>query len=273
MKKGGILILLIVLFSVISCGNTDKEQKGDVVVTTRYGDIRIRLYENTPEHKANFEKLIEEGFYKDLLFHRVIPDFMIQGGDPGSRNAEPGSRLGSGSPEYTLPAEIIPEYYHKRGAVAAARRGGPSNPEKRSSSSQFYIVEGRVFSEGAIDTLEMAKNQAIRSETITRLMQESEKEIARLQSAYDYEGYASLVAAIEERADSLITSDNLGFSYTPEQRKVYTTVGGYPSLDGAYTVFGEVIEGMEAVEKISRVETDNYDRPLQDVKMNIEKIK
>ena len=104
-------------------------------------------------------------------------------------------------------------------------------------------------------------------------MQESEKEIARLQSAYDYEGYASLVAAIEERADSLITSDNLGFSYTPEQRKVYTTVGGYPSLDGAYTVFGEVIEGMEAVEKISRVETDNYDRPLQDVKMNIEKIK
>src|SRR5690554_1038423 len=189
MKKGGILILLIVLFSVISCGNTDKEQKGDVVVTTRYGDIRIRLYENTPEHKANFEKLIEEGFYKDLLFHRVIPEFMIQGGDPGSRNAEPGSRLGSGSPEYTLPAEIIPEYYHKLGAVAAARRGGPSNPEKRSSSSQFYIVQGRTFSEGALDTIEMAKNQQLINEMMREQLTAVQAEIEQFRANNDREGF------------------------------------------------------------------------------------
>lgn len=273
MKQWGFLSMFILLLAGISCGNTEQQETGDVVVKTTHGDIRIKLYDKTTEHKKNFEKLVAEGFFEDLLFHRVIPDFMIQGGDPGSRDAQPGVRLGGGSPDYTLPAEFIPEYFHKRGAVAAARRGGPSNPEKRSSSSQFYIVEGQIFTEGALDTLEIKKNQTIKNELIQRFMMEADKEIQQLQANNNREGFISLATEISDRVDSLVAAKNLTFRFSAEQRKIYTTIGGYPSLDGDYTVFGEVIEGMDVVEKISSKETDDFDRPLEDIKMSVELIK
>lgn len=274
MKNLGVIVFVVLLAAIFSCGNT-KPQNDDaqILIKTEFGDIKIKLYDKTTEHKENFEKLVNEGFYNDLLFHRVIQNFMIQGGDPESKNAAPGKMLGGGSLDYTLPAEILPEYYHKRGAVAAARRGGPSNPEKRSSASQFYIVQGRTFSGGALDTLEMAKNQQLIKEMMREQLTAVQSEIEQFRANNDREGFNQKVAEIREQVDSLIEARGVGFKFTAEQREIYGTIGGYPSLDGDYTVFGEVVEGMDVVDKIALLETDENDRPLQDVKMEIERIK
>ena len=271
MKKWGIFAIMIVLWTGISCGNNKGQKEKDLIlIKTPHGNIKIRLYEETTGHKENFEKLVSQGFFDGLLFHRVIPGFMIQGGDPESRGAKPGARLGSGSLDYTLPAEIIPGYFHKRGAVAAARRGGPSNPEKRSSASQFYIVQGRVFSEGALDTMELVKNQQIRNELAGQYLAAAENELQGYRNNNDSQGFSLKVAEIRDRVDSLIVARNLAFGFTDGQRKAYTSVGGYPSLDGEYSVFGEVVEGMEVVEKIMSEQTDNNDRPLKDIDMWVE---
>jgi cyclophilin family peptidyl-prolyl cis-trans isomerase len=274
MKNRRLAVFSFLLMIVFSCGNTKSQNdEAQILIKTEYGNIKIKLYDKTLEHKKNFEKLVSEGFYDELLFHRVIQNFMIQGGDPESKNAEPGKLLGGGSPDYTLPAEILPQYFHKRGAVAAARRGGPSNPEKRSSASQFYIVQGRTFSEGTLDTLEMAKNQQLINEMMREQLTAVQAEIEQFRANNDREGFNQKVAEIRMQVDSLIDAQGLGFNFTDEQREIYTTVGGYPSLDGDYTVFGEVVEGMEVVDQIAAVETDENDRPLQNVKMEIEPIK
>jgi cyclophilin family peptidyl-prolyl cis-trans isomerase len=274
MKNRRLAVFSFLLMIAFSCGNTKSQNdEAQILIKTEYGNIKIKLYDKTLEHKKNFEKLVSEGFYDELLFHRVIQNFMIQGGDPESKNAEPGKLLGGGSPDYTLPAEILPQYFHKRGAVAAARRGGPSNPEKRSSASQFYIVQGRTFSEGTLDTLEMAKNQQLINEMMREQLTAVQAEIEQFRANNDREGFNQKVAEIRMQVDSLIDAQGLGFNFTDEQREIYTTVGGYPSLDGDYTVFGEVVEGMEVVDQIAAVETDENDRPLQNVKMEIEPIK
>lgn len=270
MKNWGYMLVLFLLVAGFSCGNTKQsEGEADALIKTPYGEIKIKLYEKTEEHRKNFEKLIKENFYHDLLFHRVIQNFMIQGGDPESKNAEPGKMLGGGSLDYTLPAEIFPEFYHKRGTVAAARRGGPSNPEKRSSASQFYIVQGRIFSPGALDTLEMAKNQQLINDLMREQMMAAQAEMEQYRQNNDRDGFNRRVAEIRALVDSLVDARGMGFRFTPEQREIYSTVGGYPSLDGEYTVFGEVVEGMEVVDKIAALETDANDRPVQDVKMEI----
>ncbi|SHF44452.1 peptidyl-prolyl cis-trans isomerase B (cyclophilin B) [Mariniphaga anaerophila] len=274
MSKLGIFVFAFFLMGTLSCGNAKPQnEEAQILIKTEYGDMKIKLYDETKEHKKNIEKLVEEDFYNGLLFHRVIQNFMIQGGDPESKNAEPGKQLGGGSLDYTLPAEILPGYYHKRGAVAAARRGGPSNPEKRSSSSQFYIVQGKVFSEGALDTLEIMKNQQLAQEMMREKLTAAQEEIEQYRTNNDRDGFNSRVAEIRVEVDSLIEARGLGFKFTEEQRKIYSTVGGYPSLDGDYTVFGEVVEGMDVVDKIAAVKTDKNNRPLQDVKMKIETIK
>lgn len=186
-----------------------------VLIKTSEGDITIALYDNTPKHKENFIKLVNDGFYNGVLFHRIIQGFMIQTGDPESKGAPAGKMLGNGGPGYTIPAEFKPENYHKRGAVAAARQGDQVNPTKASSGSQFYIVDGKPFN--------------------SNLM---------AQISYQY-----------------------GKSFTEEQRKVYETIGGAPFLDGDYTVFGEVVEGMDVVDKIAAKPKDRYDRPTTDVKI------
>ncbi|MFW5756551.1 MAG: peptidylprolyl isomerase [Tangfeifania sp.] len=271
MKQIVIVVLLVCTATMASCSNTEKSTSGnEVMIKTEFGDIKVKLYEKTPGHRENFIKLIRDDFYNGLLFHRVIQNFMIQGGDPDSKNAEPGKRLGGGSLDYTLPAEFVPEYYHKRGALAAARRGGPSNPEKRSSASQFYIVQGKVFTHGQLDTLEMAKNSRLQQEKSARLFEENREELEQFRTNNDREGFNLRVAEIKEEADSLMKANGIKFKFTDEQREIYTTTGGYPSLDGDYTVFGEVIDGMEVVDKIAVLETDESDRPLEDVKMKIE---
>lgn len=271
MKQIVVFVLLVCTATLASCSNAEKSTSGnEVMIKTEFGDIKVRLYDKTPEHRENFIELIQDDFYSGLLFHRVIQNFMIQGGDPDSKNAEPGKRLGGGSLDYTLPAEFVPEYYHKRGALAAARRGGPSNPEKRSSASQFYIVQGKVFTPGQLDTLEMAKNSRLQQEMSARLFEENREELERFRANNDREGFTLRVAEIKEEADSLMKANGTKFEFTDEQREIYTTIGGYPSLDGDYTVFGEVVEGIEVVDKIAALETDESDRPLEDVKMEIE---
>jgi peptidyl-prolyl cis-trans isomerase B (cyclophilin B) len=274
MKRMIFFVLSVLAATVASCSTAEKSTDQPVVlIKTEYGDIKVKLYEKTPEHRKNFVELTEEDFYDGLLFHRVIENFMIQGGDPDSKDAEPGNRLGGGSLDYTLPAEFVPGYYHKRGALAAARKGGPSNLEKRSSASQFYIVQGKVFTPGQLDTLEMAKNARYRKEIVAQQIEAHRAELEAFRENNDREGFNIRLAEIREEADSLMEANGTKFEFTDEQREIYTTVGGYPSLDGDYTVFGEVVEGMDVVDKIAAVKTDEHDRPVEDIKMEVELVK
>lgn len=198
--------------------NDTEEKQYKVKISTSYGDMVVLLYNETPKHRDNFIKLVKEGYYNDLLFHRVMKDFMIQGGDPESKNAKPGDLLGKGGPGYTVPAEFRTNLIHKKGALAAARQGDNVNPTKASSGSQFYIVQGKKYSAA---------------------------ELAQLEQSY-------------------------GTLFTAEQKKVYTEIGGTPFLDYNYTVFGEVISGMDVIDKIAAVQTNQQtNRPLQDVKMKV----
>lgn len=193
----------------------DMESLTKVLFKTTEGDITIALYDNTPKHKENFIKLVNDDFYKDILFHRIIKGFMIQTGDPDSKNAPAGKMLGSGGPDYKIPAEIVPGNYHKRGAVAAARQADQVNPKKESSGSQFYIVDGKVS---------------------------PRNELTQIEQYY-------------------------GKTFTEEQIQTYTTIGGAPFLDGDYTVFGEVVSGMDVVDKIASAQKNQYDRPTKDIKI------
>lgn len=231
---------------------------------TTMGDIIVKLYNDTPLHRDNFIKLVKDGYYEGLLFHRVINNFMIQTGDPDSRDAQPGKMLGAGSPDYTIAAEIdYPKHYNKYGALAAARTGDQVNPERRSSGSQFYIVTGNKLTEQQFDGMAMRMHQQQLESTFRSLVNENRDTIQALQA----EGNE---AKLEELRQQLIkeTEEKVGNQVIPENiKKDYTTIGGAPHLDGAYTVFGEVVKGMEVVEQIQKVETDSHDRPLEDVKI------
>lgn len=274
-KRMKLIVLILIAFvgAGISCSNAKQHSEQDlVVISTEFGEIKLKLYDDTPEHKKNFLKLIDEGYYEGLLFHRVMPNFMIQGGDPDSKDAAPGERLGSGNPGYTIPAEILPQHFHKKGALAAARRGGPSNPEKRSSGSQFYIVHGEVFTPGKLDTMEMMMNSRAKNEFLQGKFAEAKPKLDEYRKNNDQDGFNIFVSELRATADSAWAGQPK-FSFTNDQREAYTTIGGYPSLDGEYTVFGEVVEGLDVLDKIAAVETDQYDRPKADIKMEIKRAK
>lgn len=264
------LLILVAFFFQISCVNSqeNRPKKNLVKIETSYGDIVLSLYDQTPAHRDNFIKLANEGFYDGLLFHRVINNFMIQGGDPDSKTAQPGQRLGGGDPGYTLPAEIDSSFFHKKGVLAAARRGGPSNPDKRSSGSQFYIVQGTVFSHGALDTIEMKMNMQRQNGVIQRHFAAAQDELNQLRQSGNQDQFNIRVAEIREEANAEVARLPR-LIIAPERREAYTTIGGYPSLDQEYTIFGEVIEGLEVLDKIAAVETDPADRPLTDIKMKV----
>lgn len=241
MKIQGLFPLLF-LFAACSSNketavttNTENEQKAEIVTTqneqqemenqpeqmvkisTPYGDMLVKLYNETPLHRDNFIKLVKEGYYNDLLFHRVISDFMIQGGDPNSRNAQAGAPLGTGGPGYTIPAEFRKGLIHKKGALSAARQADQVNPQRASSGSQFYIVQG----------------------------------------------------AQQTDSDLNMMGQRMGITYTDAEREIYKTIGGTPFLDQQYTVFGEVIDGLDVIDKIAAVKKDSRDRPLEDIKMTM----
>lgn len=244
-----------------------------VEIKTSEGDITVRLFGDTPKHRDNFLKLVKEGYYDNVLFHRVINEFMVQTGDPESKNAAPGKMLGSGDPGYTLEAEFVyPKHFHKRGALAAARTGDEANPERRSSGSQFYIVTGKAYNEAQLDQMEKQMQMMRQQEIFNKLASERRDTIMALRRNRDQAGLQKLqeeLIAITETK----SAENPA-KLTPEQRQAYSTVGGTPHLDGAYTVFGEVLEGMDVVDKIQKVQTGAADRPVEDVKivkMSIEK--
>ncbi|MFV0589910.1 MAG: peptidylprolyl isomerase [Draconibacterium sp.] len=273
MKKFAILVFTMLAVFGISCSNASKKSNDTLVlIQTDFGNIKLKLYDETPEHKNNFLKLINEGYYNGLLFHRVMQNFMIQGGDPNSKNAAPGTRLGAGNPGYTIPAEINPKYFHKKGSLAAARLGGPANPEKRSSGSQFYLVHGEIFTPGKLDTMEMVMNQRAKSQFSREQLQASGERLNEFRKNNDEAGFNVCVAEIRAEADTLWATHKK-ITFSPEQREAYTTIGGYPSLDGEYTVFGEVVEGLDVLDKIAAVETDQNNRPTTDIKMEIEVLK
>ncbi len=273
MKKIAFFIVVALFTLGISCGGSIKKSDETIVsIKTDFGEIKVKLYDDTPKHKANFVKLVNEGFYNDLLFHRVMNKFMIQGGDPKSKNADPSAQLGAGGPGYTIPAEINPKYFHKKGALAAARIGGPRNPEKNSSGSQFYIVQGDVYRPGQLDTMVMMINKQKKEVMFREHLGTENSKLEALKAKNDRAGYDVLLAEIREKVDSIYNAGQ-PFSMSEEQRRTYTTVGGYPSLDGEYTIFGEVIEGVEVIDKIATVKTNRANRPLEDIKMKVELVK
>ena len=244
---------------------TDKE----VEIKTTMGDITVKLYGDTPQHQANFLKLVKDGTYNGTLFHRVIDQFMVQAGDPDSKTAKPGQQLGSGDMGYTIPAEIVyPKHYHKRGALAAARTGDNVNPERRSSGSQFYIVTGKKATEQEVRQMaaQSGQNMQAMQAEFNKLVQQHMAEIQQMQANNDRAGLQKLqeqlVAQVEAKFGDAKAPE------IPEQLiKDYTTVGGTPFLDQQYTVFGEVVKGMGVVEKIEKAQTDSNDRPTQDIKI------
>lgn len=239
------------------------------IITTQ-GTITVRLYDETPLHRDNFIKLVKEGTLNGTLFHRVIKDFMIQGGDPDSIGAPAGKMLGTGGPGYTLPAEIkFPELFHKRGALSAARLGDDMNPKRESSGSQFYIVWGKVYKEQELKQLEKQMAMQQQQAVFNAITAEHRDAIMTLRRNRDRDGLLALqeelIALSKQRCKEVGEP-----KFTPQQCEAYTTLGGTPFLDGQYTVFGEVVEGLDVVERIQACETLRGDRPKQDVSMTFE---
>ena len=236
-----------------------------VKIQTMLGDIVVRLYDETPIHRDNFVKLVRDGYYDGTLFHRVIKDFMIQGGDPDSKGAPADKILGVGGPDYTLEAEIKDGLFHKRGALAAARQGDEVNPEHRSSGSQFYIVWGQIYNEGQLRQLsKQLKMQKVQT-VFNQLAAQHRDEIMQMRRERNHAGLQELQDKLVVEAEAQVTTEGL----KNEQLKIYTTIGGSPHLDGQYTVFGEVEEGLDVVEMIQNSATGRGDRPIDNIEMRI----
>ena len=264
-------ILVIASLLLVSCSlksnKNDMDTQQKVKVETTLGDVVIKLYNETPNHRDNFLKLVKDGTYDETEFLRVIKDFMIQAGDPDSKGAPAGKSLGSGDLGYTIPAEIVyPELFHKKGALSAARQGDQVNPEKASSGCQFYIVTGNVYTEESIIGLENQMNESKVHEIFEELARKHMKDIYKLRKEQNEEALLNLQEELIEKAEAEAALQPQ-FTFTPEQIQAYTTVGGTPHLDQEYTVFGEVVEGLEIVDLIQEVETDRNDRPSADVKI------
>jgi len=260
----------IILFAgAYSCKTAVKLGKKDriVQIATEYGDVKIRLYDETPGHRDNFIKLAHDGFFDGTLFHRVIDGFMIQGGDPDSKGAKPDVMLGEGGPGYDIPAEFHPNLFHKKGVIAAAREGDQVNPKKESSGSQFYIAQGKVYEPEALEELVISINKKRQNAIFENLRNKNKEALIELQQAGEFDKFNDLMDAMKMQIDSISESQKLVL--TDAMKQAYTTVGGIPHLDQNYTVFGEVIEGLDIIDQIATEKTDGTDRPLKDMKMTI----
>ena len=234
-------------------------------IKTTEGDIIIRLYDETPKHRDNFLKLAKEDYFNGTLFHRVIKDFMIQGGDPDSKNAPKGKMLGMGGPAYTIPAEFsYPQYFHKRGALSAARTGDEVNPNKESSGSQFYIVWGKTYKPAELKQMEHQMAMQQEQQVFNQLTKENHEEIMNLRRNRDRVGLQTLQEKLIEQTKTICKEQGKP-TFTEEQIEAYTNIGGTPFLDNQYTVFGEVEKGLEIVERIQNCDTDRNDRPTEDI--------
>lgn len=240
-----------------------------VHIHTSLGDIVVRLYDETPKHRDNFVKLASEGYFDGTLFHRVIKDFMIQGGDPDSKGAPAGKNLGTGGPDYTIPAEFVyPQLFHKRGALSAARTSDEVNPNRESSGSQFYIVWGKQYKPGELKQMERQLAMQQEQGVFNRLVAENRPKIMDLRRKRDQAALQELQGDLIAQTHAICAEQGT-MKFTDEQVQVYTTLGGTPFLDNQYTVFGEVEEGLDIVEQIQNVATGRNDRPVEDVSMQV----
>ena len=237
-----------------------------VLMHTSMGDIQLKLYNETPKHRDNFIQLVQDGTYNGLLFHRVIKDFMIQGGDVTSKDAPMNKSLGAGDLGYTVPAEFnYPKYFHKKGALCAARTGDEVNPERASSASQFYIVTGKKYSEAELNQMEKQLENRLKQSIFARLQAENKPKIMEYYRSGNKEELAilrdTLIGKTELEAEKRKDETKL----PKELREIYKTEGGVPFLDNQYTVYGEVVKGIEVVEAIQNVKTNKQDRPTENV--------
>jgi peptidylprolyl isomerase len=267
-----VIISGIVLISLTSSKSLEPGQSETKIrIHTTKGDMVVKLYNETPLTRDNFIKLVKNKFYDSTLFHRVIQGFMIQGGDPQSKHAAPGAMLGNGDPGYTVPAEFRPDLFHKKGALACARMGDDVDPTKASSGCQFYIAQGKVYTNAELDQMEMQMNNSQKQQIFSGIINKPEhaalkQKFIQFQNQSNIDSLRALAATIEPQIDSIYATQP-HFTYTPAQRQAYTTIGGVPHLDGNYTVFGEVVEGLNIVDSIAAVKTGAADRPVQDVRV------
>jgi len=270
MLKGYFLIV----FFLISTGMNVFSQSREVLVSTTLGDMKFRLFDDTPKHRDAFIELANEGYYNGTLFYRVIQDFLIQGGSKSSKNAPPGKRIGYGDPDKTVDDEILKKYFHKKGALCAPRQPDEINPFKQSDISQFYIIKGKVFTEGELDTLEMAVNRPIRNKIVnTYMTPEIREQLKLLKEEKKVAEFREIAEKIKEQIEFEYKLNPGVLKFSDEQRQAYTTVGGYPDLDGKYTIFGECISGFGVIDKIAALKTDENHRPFTNVVISVKVVK
>lgn len=262
-------ILTLVFVGAVMLTSCKSEKDFLVTIKTPYGEMKAILYDETPKHKENFIKLAKDGFYDSLLFHRVMKDFMIQGGDPNSKGAASGAPLGSGGPGYQVPAEFVKSLFHEKGALSAARTPDSQNPEKKSSGSQFYIVQGKV-----IDEVELTIDMNILGRACQQMLQQPKYDSLRQMfiGIYQNEGPDAYGKKLVEMKDFIadVMKVKVDKDVAPDRVGKYTTIGGAPFLDDEYTVFGKVIQGLEVIDKIADQSVDRRNRPSKDIIMEVE---
>lgn len=257
--------ILLILLS-ISLFASAQTKYPNVIISTNYGDMTLMLYDETPRHAEYFLDLVKKGYFDGTLFQRVIKDFMIQGGAQDTRNAAPGAKVGSGNTAMEILPEFNEKYFHKKGTLSAPRRGDNENPQKKSDMSQIFIVQGKKMSEGRLDSLEMAVNVPIRNAATRKYYIPYKEELAELKANDPY-AFNDRLDEIMHQIDSAFNASPNKFFFTPQQKEAYSKLGGARHLDMEYTAFGEVIEGLEVIDKIAALETDGNDRPKQDAKI------
>tara|TARA_B110000211_G_C14081733_1_gene554873 strand:+ start:930 stop:1778 length:849 start_codon:yes stop_codon:yes gene_type:complete len=272
--------LIFFCFILLGCSTSKPKTNADVnkntyVIETEFGDMTIKLFDATPKHRDNFKKLVADTFYNGTLFHRIIPGFMIQGGDPTSKNATAGQQLGSGNISYTIEAEFVDSLIHKKGALAAARQGDNVNPKKNSSGSQFYIVQGAAVQKSSLTRVEQNINAGRKRALASVVFEDSLNSglkanflRARTNNQKDSASYYGNL--LEEKLSAAMVGKE--FKYSEKQIALYDSLGGTPHLDGGYTVFGEVVSGMNIIDSIANAKKDGGNRPLEDIKMIIKKL-
>jgi cyclophilin family peptidyl-prolyl cis-trans isomerase len=241
-----------------------------IEISTNLGAMKFKLYDDTPKHKNAFIELANEGYYDGTLFYRVIQNFLIQGGSKSSKDAPPGKRIGYGDPDKTVDDEILKKYFHKKGSLCAPRQPDDINPFKQSDISQFFIVKGSIHTSGSLDTMEMAINRPIRKKIIEKYMTPDVRaELKQLKEEKKVEEFRAIADEVKSKIETEYSLEPGTLEFSEAQRKAYTTVGGYPELDGKYTIFGECISGFDVIDKIASLKTDKNNRPFTDVKITV----
>jgi len=274
MKKYFTITIGCFLFVGINTSKCQTYGKETILISTPYGNMKVKLFKETPLHRNNFIKLVKRGFYDSLLFHRVINHFMIQGGDPDSRSANDTALLGNGDVDYWIPAEFNKKIYHKKGMLAAAREDDEVDPAKESSGAQFYIVMGKTYDSAALRKAELRVNKnIIQKINYNVAFSGKSPELKKYYMRLDAEGKTDSLKIVRRQLIDPISiaayEKTPHFTYTAAQKKTYATLGGAPHLDMNYTIFGEVIEGLDVIDKIAAVKTDKNDRPKENVRMKI----